>query len=209
MLGTLEADDRQLVVADIPGLIEGASGGAGLGHDFLAHVERTRLLVHVLDLAPLDGSEPEENHAVIERELAAHDPRLAALPRVLALSKADLVAPEEAAATAAAWRERLGAEAPVLVTSSATREGLDALARELLRRVPAAEPVADEAAGEDEVAEFKVFRPGRRARVRGRARRRRRVPRHRRRGRPPDRPPRHRERGGARARRAPAARGWA
>ena len=91
VLGMLEADDRQLVVADIPGLIEGASGGAGLGHDFLAHVERTRLLVHVLDLAPLDGSDPESNHAVIERELAAHDPRLAALPRMLALSKADLV----------------------------------------------------------------------------------------------------------------------
>ena len=96
VLGTLEADDRQLVLADIPGLIEGASGGAGLGHDFLAHVERTRLLVHVLDLAPLDGSDPVENHRVIERELAGHDPRLAALPRVLALSKADLVAPEAA-----------------------------------------------------------------------------------------------------------------
>ena len=159
VLGTLEADERQLVVADIPGLIEGASGGAGLGHDFLAHVERTRLLVHVLDLAPLDGSEPEQNHAVIEAELAAHDPRLAALPRVLALSKADLVAPEEAEAAAARWSERIGAGVPVLLTSSATRQGLDALARELLHRVPPAEPVADEAAGEDEVAEFKVFRP--------------------------------------------------
>src|ERR687892_291047 len=107
VLGTLEADDRQLVLADIPGLIEGASGGAGLGHDFLAHVERTRLLVHVLDLAPLDGSDPEENHAVIERELALHDPRLAALGRVLALSKADLVPPADAAAAAAGWAERL------------------------------------------------------------------------------------------------------
>ncbi|MEZ0293309.1 MAG: GTPase ObgE [Solirubrobacteraceae bacterium] len=160
VLGTLEADDRQLVIADIPGLIEGASEGAGLGHDFLAHVERTRLLVHVLDLAPLDGSDPEANHAVIERELAEHDARLAALPRILALSKADLVAPEVADAAADAWRARLGDDVPVLVTSSATRTGLDALARELLRRVPAAEPVPEAvAAGEDEVAEFRVFRP--------------------------------------------------
>jgi len=159
VLGTLEADDRQLVLADIPGLIEGAGSGAGLGHDFLAHVERTRLLVHVLDLAPLDGSYPVSNHAVIERELAAHDPRLATLPRVLALAKADLVAPERAAAAAREWRERLPDDVPVLVTSSVTREGLDALARELLRRVPAAAPVELEAAGEDEVAEFKVFRP--------------------------------------------------
>ena len=83
VLGTIDADDRQLVLADIPGLIEGASEGAGLGHDFLAHVERTRLLVHVLDLAPLDGSDPERNFEVIERELAEHDPRLAALPRLL------------------------------------------------------------------------------------------------------------------------------
>jgi GTPase len=158
VLGTLEADDRQLVIADIPGLIEGASDGAGLGHDFLAHVERTRLLVHVLDLAPLDGSDPVSNHAVIERELAEHDARLAALPRVLALSKADLLTPELADAAASAWRERLG-DVPVIVTSSATRQGLDELERELLRRVPAAEPVSAEAAGEDEVAEFRVFRP--------------------------------------------------
>jgi GTP-binding protein len=159
VLGTLEADDRQLVLADIPGLIEGASAGAGLGHDFLAHVERTRLLVHVLDLAPLDGSDPADNHAVIEHELAEHDARLAALPRVLALSKADLVAPEAAGDAAAEWRARMGEDVPVLVTSSATRQGLDELARELLRRVPPAEPVTLEAAGEDEVAEFKLFRP--------------------------------------------------
>ena len=144
------------MIADIPGLIEGASDGAGLGHDFLAHVERTRLLVHVLDLAPLDGSDPAENHAVIERELAEHDSRLAELPRILALSKADLVTPEEAAAAAEEWAERL--EAPVLVTSSATREGLDELATELLRRVPVAEPVPLEAAV-DELAEYRVYRP--------------------------------------------------
>jgi GTP-binding protein len=157
VLGTLEADDRQLVVADIPGLIEGASEGAGLGHDFLAHVERTRQLVHVLDLAPLDGSDPLANHEVIERELAEHDPRLAGLPRILALSKADLVPEADAAAAATAWRARLG-DVPVVVTSAATRQGLDELGRLLLQRVPPAEPV-DAAAGEDEVAEFQVFRP--------------------------------------------------
>jgi GTPase len=156
VLGTLEEADRQLVIADIPGLIEGASGGAGLGHDFLAHVERTRLLVHVLDLSPLDGSDPLENHAVIEHELAEHDPRLAALPRILALSKADLVTEEAAAEAAAAWRERL--DAPVLVTSSATRQGLDELAVELLRRVPVAEPAPLEEAA-DELAEYRVYRP--------------------------------------------------
>jgi GTP-binding protein len=155
-LGTLEAADRQLVIADIPGLIEGASAGAGLGHDFLAHVERTRLLVHVLDLAPLDGSDPAENHAVIERELAEHDARLAALPRVLALSKADLVTPEEAESAAEDWRGRLE-DVPVLITSSATREGLDELAIELLRRVPVAEPVPLDTA--DELAEYRVYRP--------------------------------------------------
>jgi GTPase len=156
VLGTLGGDDRQLVVADIPGLIEGASDGAGLGHDFLAHVERTWLLVHVLDLAPLDGSDPSANFDVIERELGEHDPRLAELPRVLALSKADLVPAEDAEAAAAVWRSRLGV--PVVVTSAATRQGLDELARLLLRLVPSAEPV-DPAAGEDEVAEFQVFRP--------------------------------------------------
>jgi GTP-binding protein len=160
VLGTLEGAERQLVVADIPGLIEGASDGAGLGHDFLAHVERTRLLVHVLDLAPVDGSDPVANHATIETELRAHDPRLAGLPRVLALSKADLVSPEEAAAAAASWRARLGDDVPVIVTSAATGQGLDTLAAELLRRVPLAATGADAGVALDApAAEHRVFRP--------------------------------------------------
>ncbi len=160
VLGTLEGEERQLILADIPGLIEGAAGGAGLGHDFLAHVERTRLLVHVLDLAPLDGSQPEQNFETIESELAAYDPRLAALPRILALSKADLVPDEAAHAAARRWGERLGDEVPVLVTSSATRQGLDDLAAELLRRVPVAgAPHADVLAEAETLAEHQVFRP--------------------------------------------------
>jgi GTP-binding protein len=167
VLGTLELEDRQLVIADIPGLIEGASDGAGLGHDFLAHVERTRLLVHVLDLAPLDGSDPQANYATIETELAAHDPRLAALPRMLVLSKADLVEPAVAQDAVAAWQRRLGDDVPVLVTSSATGEGLDRLAAELARRVPVAAPgetpwaaVAGPRDEEPDLAEHMVFRPG-------------------------------------------------
>src|SRR3954452_5344429 len=160
VLGTLEGPDRQLVVADIPGLIEGASEGAGLGHEFLAHVERTRLLVHVLDLAPLDGSDPVVNHATVESELAQHGAGLERLPRILALSKADLVPPERAEEARRAWRERLGEETlDVIVTSAATGQGLDELAAALLRHV--AEDVAPpEPEGEPERAEHRVYRPG-------------------------------------------------
>jgi GTP-binding protein len=162
VLGTLDGADRQLVIADIPGLIEGASEGHGLGHEFLAHVERTRMLVHVLELAPVDGSDPEQNFATIERELAGYDERLERLPRILALSKADLVPAEDAQATAARWRERLGEDVPVLDTSSATGQGLDELGTELLRRVPTAPPVAMEELAIDEapLAEHRTFRPG-------------------------------------------------
>ncbi|MEA2155579.1 MAG: GTPase [Solirubrobacteraceae bacterium] len=161
VLGTIEGAERQLVLADIPGLIEGASEGAGLGHDFLAHVERTRLLVHVLDLAPVDGSDPVANHATIEAELRAHDPRLAGLPRILALSKADIVPAEDAEAAAAQWRERLGDDVRVLVTSSATGQGLEALAAELLRRVPLLPGDADggRVVLDAPAAEHRVFRP--------------------------------------------------
>jgi len=162
VLGTLEGAERQLILADIPGLIEGASEGAGLGHEFLAHVERTRLLVHVLDLAPLDGSDPEANFATIEHELELHDPRLARLARVLALSKADLVSDEQADLARAAWQERLGEDVPVFVTSSATRQGLEELATELLRRVPVRGAAAEEAAELEDVAELaehRVFKP--------------------------------------------------
>ncbi len=163
VLGTLPAEERQLVIADIPGLIEGASAGSGLGHEFLAHVERTRLLVHVLDLMPLDGSDPLANYETLERELELHDPRLAALPRILALSKADLVDAETGAEAREQWRERLGDEVPVILTSSVTRAGLDELAAELVRGVPADREARHQSAfGRgtlDELAEHRVFRP--------------------------------------------------
>jgi GTP-binding protein len=169
VLGVLESEERQLIVADIPGLIEGASEGAGLGHDFLAHVERTRLLVHVLDLAPEismgEQADALVNHATIEHELAAHDQRLARLPRVLALSKADLVPEERVRASVAEWQQRLGAEVPVVATSSATGAGVSELAELLLRHVPEVAIASAELAhagaltGEHELVEHMVFRP--------------------------------------------------
>ena len=156
VLGTLEGAERQLVVADIPGLIEGASGGAGLGHEFLAHVERTRLLVHVLDLAPLDGSDPAENYETVETELRSYGHGLAELPRVIALSKVDLVPPDEGEARRREWGDRTGAE--VVVTSSATGQGLEELATLLFRKVPEDMPLPA-AEDEPELAEHKVYRP--------------------------------------------------
>src|SRR4051795_12307305 len=90
VLGTLEGDDRQLVIADIPGLIEGAHEGAGLGHQFLRHVERTRLLVHLLDVSGLTGRDPWEDFEVVNRELTAYSERLAGLPQIVALNKVDM-----------------------------------------------------------------------------------------------------------------------
>jgi GTP-binding protein len=155
VLGTLERDDRQLVVADIPGLIEGASAGAGLGHEFLAHVERCRLLVHVLDLRPLDGSDPVENFQTVEAELREHGQGLAQLPRIVALSKADLVTPDEALEAVQQWRQRLGVD--VFATSAATGEGLDELAGAIFQHVPPERP--EEPA--DTPATHRVYRPGR------------------------------------------------
>lgn len=171
VLGTIEAHGRQLVVADIPGLIEGASEGAGLGHEFLAHVERCRLLVHVLDLAPLDGSDPVENHPAVEAELAGHGADLEELPRLLCLSKADLVEPEVVERAAAEWRERLGGQVlGVLVTSAATGQGVEELREAIVRAVPACptegrghEEIggAPEERGEVEAsATHRTYRPG-------------------------------------------------
>jgi GTPase len=164
-LGTLQDDEgRQLVLADIPGLIEGAAAGAGLGHEFLAHVERTRLLVHVVDVAPPDGVEPGDTFTTVREELAGYGAGLESRPYLVALSKADLLPEEERAALAADWHERLAPSAEVrrerdepvvLLTSSATGLGLDRLEQAIFAHTPA--PAADEASLE--AAEHVVYRP--------------------------------------------------
>jgi GTP-binding protein len=96
-LGIVElGKDRRLVVADIPGLIEGAQDGAGLGHAFLRHIERTKIIVHMLDLYPMDGSDPAENYRKIRRELEAFSPALAEKREVIAANKMDLAVDDEA-----------------------------------------------------------------------------------------------------------------
>ncbi|HET7417920.1 MAG TPA: GTPase ObgE, partial [Solirubrobacterales bacterium] len=160
VLGTIEGEDRQAVVADIPGLIEGAADGAGLGHEFLAHVERCAMLVHLVDIAPTEG-DPVVAYETVRGELAAHGAGLERLPELVVLSKRDLLPPEQVEAAVREWEERLGETAlGVLAVSSATGEGLDELRQRILGELPevAPSPAAPELDQEFE-AEHRVYRP--------------------------------------------------
>jgi GTP-binding protein len=124
-LGVVRVErDRSFVVADIPGLIEGASEGAGLGIQFLKHVMRTRLLLHLVDMAPADEAvDPVAQVKAIEKELKQFEPELLQRPRWLVLNKADLLPPEEREKLAKAIVKRLRWKAPWFVVSAATGEG--------------------------------------------------------------------------------------
>ncbi len=127
-LGVVAIDEYSYVVADVPGLIAGASEGHGLGHGFLRHIERTALILHVVDLSGgWAGRDPVEDVAVIEQELAAHAPELARRPLILVGNKSDLPDTEEASVRLEALaRER---DLPYVAVSAATGEGVDRLAR--------------------------------------------------------------------------------
>jgi GTPase len=117
--------ERSFVVADVPGLIEGASEGAGLGHQFLRHLQRTRLLLHVVDLAPFDeGVDPVKQARAIVAELKKYDPKLHAKPRWLVLNKLDMVPVEEREARIADFVRRFRWKGPVFAISALAREGL-------------------------------------------------------------------------------------
>ncbi len=118
---------QSFVVADVPGLIAGASSGAGLGVRFLRHLTRTRLLLHLVDMAGLDGSDPADNARVIEEELANFSPTLAARDRWLVLNKIDLLPPEEAAQRCADVVSKLGWSGPVYQMSGLAGSGTQAL----------------------------------------------------------------------------------
>jgi GTP-binding protein len=136
------AAEQSFVVADIPGLIEGAAEGAGLGHQFLRHLRRTRLLLHLVDFAPFDGADPVEQVRAIAAELDKYDAELAAKPRWLVLNKIDMVPDAERAAAVKSLVRRLRWEGPVFAISALTREGCDALVRAVYVHVAAAAGVA-------------------------------------------------------------------
>ncbi|CFQ42900.1 MULTISPECIES: Obg family GTPase CgtA [Yersinia] len=127
-LGVVRMDyEQSFVVADIPGLIEGASEGAGLGIRFLKHLERCRVLLHLVDLAPIDESDPVQNAKIIINELQQYSENLAEKPRWLVFNKIDLVDPEEAETRAKAIVEALGWEGKYYMISAANRENVNAL----------------------------------------------------------------------------------
>ena len=131
-LGVVGIDGRELVIADIPGLIEGASEGRGLGDRFLGHVERCAVLLHLVDGT---GEDVAGDYAVIDRELAAYSPIVAAKPRVIALSKVDALTLELRAERRAALEAVAGG--PVLAVSAVSGEGVEAVLRALAKRVDA------------------------------------------------------------------------
>ena len=151
VLGTVEAGDgRQLTVADVPGLVEGASEGIGLGHEFLAHLERARLFLHVIDVTE---DLAEQFHA-IDRELAAYGAGLAGRPQIVVLNKLDLL-PEAIGFPVSDPRV-----VDVVAVSAATGAGIDDLRRALFEHVPADAPTLEpRAPADDELADFLVYRP--------------------------------------------------
>jgi len=133
-LGVVYVEEgRNFVMADIPGIIEGASEGIGLGHQFLRHVSRSRLLIHLLDVSGMSGREPLHDFDVLNRELELYDPRLAALPQIVALNKIDVAADPDAVD---ALEEELEArEYTVYRISAVTRSGLSPLIYDVMGRL--------------------------------------------------------------------------
>ena len=129
--------EQSFVLADVPGLIEGAAEGAGLGHLFLRHLSRTKVLLHVIDAAPLDDTvDPFEQAHALVAELEKYDPELAAKPRWVVLNKMDLVPEEERDALVEKFRSAFAREGePVFAVSAATREGLTTLLNALAQKV--------------------------------------------------------------------------
>ncbi len=154
-LGVVRLDSQKsFVVADIPGLIEGAADGAGLGIRFLKHLERCRVLLHLVDVMPVDGSDPAENARAIVEELEKYSPKLANKPRWLVFNKVDLMMPEEADALCEDIKKRLDWEGETFQISAFQKQGTDDICHQLMEFIDAL-PAEEEVVTEDEEVSFK------------------------------------------------------
>ncbi|MGI6150622.1 MAG: GTPase ObgE [Christensenellales bacterium] len=156
-LGVARVDDTDFVLADIPGLIEGAASGAGLGHDFLRHIERTRMIVHVLDISGCEGRDPIEDYRAINRELSEYSETLANLPQIIAANKMDLSESEENLNRLKQALSDQGIE--IYPISAATAQGLDPLLRGIVRKLatlPSVQRFKEEELPQEEAEKFAV-----------------------------------------------------
>lgn len=155
-LGVVKAGDgRSFVLADLPGLIEGAHEGHGLGHRFLRHVERTRLILHVLDMSGQEGRDPYDDYLAINEELTLYNPRLSKLPMIVVANKMDLPESEE---HLKAFKEKIGDSVRIFPISGVTRQGIQELlyaVADELDRQPDVSPLEEEV---NEKEEHKVYR---------------------------------------------------
>ena len=141
-LGVVKCDDSTFVAADIPGLIEGAAEGAGLGHAFLRHIERTRVIVHVVDISGCEGRDPVEDYKIINKELYDYSPVLAELPQFVVANKSELPGSKE---NLERLQEYLG-DTPIFKVSAAIRDGFTPLLRAIsqkLKELPEPEPIIE------------------------------------------------------------------
>ena len=124
-LGMVETEDhRSFAMADLPGLIEGAHEGIGLGHQFLRHIERTRVIVHVIDMSGLEGRDPYEDYLTINEELKQYNLRLTERPQIIVANKMDMPESEE---NLKAFKEKVGSEVKIFPISAISRKGLQEL----------------------------------------------------------------------------------
>ncbi len=150
-LGVVQAGEESFIAADIPGLIEGAAQGAGLGHDFLKHIERTRMICHVVDISGVEGRDPCEDFEIVNRELQEYSEALFALPQIVALNKTDIPSAEENEKT---FRKKYGKKFPIFSLSAIKGEGAKelvfAIAEKLKELPPPTRIPADEVLFEEE-----------------------------------------------------------
>lgn len=155
-LGVVRQDSqRSFVIADIPGLIEGAAEGAGLGIQFLKHLERCRVLLHVVDLLPMDQSDPAENAKKISAELKKYSPKLAEKPRWLVFNKVDLLLEEEADELIKEIVAKLEWEGPVYQMSAFQKLNTDALCSDIMSFIESLPPPEEQEVKQDEEIGFK------------------------------------------------------